>query len=466
MINLKPVHFLLLAIICFGSIAQAQTPGKTIDKIVAQVGDNIVLYSELQGQKRAMMENGVPITENTECELIEQMLYQFLLVNQAELDSVVISDEQIDAETENRIRAIEAKMKGQYDENGDPITFESYYGKSKNAVKQEFRDAIGKRMKGQEVERGITGAISVSPREVELFFNSIPKDSLPYINSQLTFQQIGIFPVITREDKERRKKELEELRTRIVNKRISFRTAAIQLSDDLGTAQFGGRIEATLGQMVPSFEQTALSLRPGEISQVFQSEYGYHIMEMVELKGDDYIVNHILFSVKPSTESENEAAIKMEECYKALLANEITWEQAVVKYSNDRNKENNGFIMNPYTGELKWSIENINQVDPEMFILTDALEKNQISSPMIFTDFMERTKGFRIVRLNDRTQPHIANLTDDYDLFRSLAEEKKKNDAILAWINSRMNTAYIRIDKDYDSCVFHSDWTHKNQGIK
>jgi peptidyl-prolyl cis-trans isomerase SurA len=176
--------------------------------------------------------------------------------------------------------------------------------------------------------------------------------------------------------------------------------------------------------------------------------------------------NHILFSVKPSTESENEAAIKMEECYKALLANEITWEQAVVKYSNDRNKENNGFIMNPYTGELKWSIENINQVDPEMFILTDALEKNQISSPMIFTDFMERTKGFRIVRLNDRTQPHIANLTDDYDLFRSLAEEKKKNDAILAWINSRMNTAYIRIDKDYDSCVFHSDWTHKNQGIK
>jgi len=461
MVNLKPVHFLLLTVLCFSPFVQAQTNGKTIDKIVAQVGDNIVLYSELQGQKRAILDNGGEITPNSECELIEQMLYQFLLVNQAELDSVMISDEQIDAETENRIRSIEAKMKGQFDDQGNPITFESYYGKSKNTIKQEFRDAIGKRLKGQEVERGITGPISVSPREVEIFFNSIPKDSLPYINSQLSFQQIAIFPVVTRDDKEKRKKELDDLRTRIINKKIGFEAAARQFSEDPGSAPLGGRIEASLGQMVPAFEQTALNLKPGEISQVFQTEFGWHVMQMVELLGDDYIVNHILFVVHPSIESQNEAANNIETCYKALLANEITWEQAVLKYSNDRNKENMGYIMNPYTGELKWSIENINMVDPQMFLLTDVLEKNQVSAPVVFQDFMERTEGFRVVRLNERTQPHIANLTDDYDLFRSLAEEKKKNDAILAWIKARINTVYIRIDADYDSCVFQSDWTHK-----
>lgn len=462
MVNLKSVHFLLLTALCFGSIANAQTPGKTIDKIVAQVGDNIVLYSELQGQKRAMFEKGGEINESTECQLIEQMLYQFLLVNQAELDSVQVSDEQIDAESENRIRSIEAKMKGQVDEKGNPITFESYYGKSKNAVKEQFRDVIGRQMKGMEVERGITGSISVSPREVELFFNSIPKDSLPYINSQLAFQQIAIFPTITKEDKERCKKQLDELRTKILNKKITFKSAAIQFSKDPGSAPYGGRIEATMGQMVPAFEQTAMKLKPGEISPVFQSEYGYHIMEMVELKGDDYIVNHILFTVEPSFESITEAAMKMEECYAALKQNSITWEDAVIKYSNDRNKENNGYIMNPYTGELKWSIENINMVDAQMFLVTDALEKNQVSGAMEFIDYMERTKGFRIVRLAERTEPHIANLKDDYDLFRSLAEEKKKNDAILAWINSRISTVYIRIDEDYVDCVFQSDWTHKS----
>lgn len=463
MVSPKLVHTLLFFFtICCSVIGWSQPKSNVIDKIVAQVGDNIILYSEIQGQKQTMVENGGVITENTECELIEQMLYQFLLVNQAELDSVAISDEQVDAEMENRIRSIEAQMKGRKDENGEPITFETFYGKSKSAVKEEFRAAIKKRMQGQEVERGITGNIAVSPREVEYFYAGVPKDSLPFINSQLAFQQIAIIPVISKADREETKKRLDEIRTMIVTKKTTFKAAASLYSMDLGSAALGGRIEAGKGQMVKPFEQMAYSnLKPGDISPVFETEYGYHIMEMVERLGDDYIVNHILLMPKPSLDSINAAATRMEKCYELLLAKKITWEEAVRTYSNDKNKENNGYITNPYTGEQKWSVENINEVDPQMFVLTDALEINQISAPVNYTDFMDRTEGFRIVRVAARTEPHVANLKDDYNLFRTLAEEKKKNDAILKWVKSRISTAYIRIDSDYGNCVFNSDWTHK-----
>lgn len=440
----------------------AQPNKNVIDKIVAQVGDNIVLYSELQGQKRSIVENGGVINENTECELLEQMMYQFLLVNQAELDSVMISDEQVDAEMENRIRQIEAQMKGQKDPQGNPITFESFYGKSKSAVKEEFRETIKKRLEGQEVERGITSAISVSPREVEIFFNEVPKDSLPFINSELSFQQIAIFPSVTKADKEATKKELEDIRAQIISGKKTFCAMAIAKSEDPGSARNCGRIEATRGMMVKSFEQTAYSLKPGEISQVFESEYGYHIMQMVERTGDDYIVNHILISAKPSFDSLNAASVRMEKCHKELLERSITWEQAVKKYSNDVNtKENTGYIANPYTGQIGWSIEDINQVDPSIFLITDQLGVNEISAPMVYQDFMERKEGFRIVRLAGRTEPHVANLKDDYNLFRQLAEEKKKNDAILTWIKSRISTAYVRIDEDYQNCNFQSDWLAK-----
>jgi peptidyl-prolyl cis-trans isomerase SurA len=460
MVNPKLVHTLLFFFTICASLSWSQPKSNVIDKIVAQVGDNIILYSELQGQKQSILENGGALGEDIECELIEQMLYQFLLVNQAELDSVMISDEQVDAEMENRIRQIELSMKGKRDEKGEPITFESFYGKSKSAVKDEFRVDIKKRLQGQEVERGITGAISVSPREVEYFFDGIPKDSLPYINSQLSFQQIGIIPTITKLDKEIAKNKLEDIRKQVVSGKMSFAGAATIYSEDLGSAQIGGRIEATKGMMVKPFEQMAMgNLKPGDVSPVFETEFGYHIMQMVERLGDDYIVNHILVSAKPSIDSLNAAAMRIEKCYELLVANKITWEDAVILYSNDKNtKENKGFITNPYTGEQKWSVENINDVDPQMFLLTDGLAINQISAPINYRDFMDRTEGFRIVRLAERTEPHIANLKDDYNLFRSLAEEKKRNDAILAWIKSRISTAYIRIDQDYNQCVFNSNW--------
>ncbi|AEA42946.1 peptidylprolyl isomerase [Fluviicola taffensis] len=435
---------------------------KMIDKVIGQVGDNIVLYSELEGQKQSLKQNSAVPESIDQCVLLEQMLYNFLLVNQAELDSIQISDEQVDAEMENRLRVIENQMKNVKDDKGNPITIESFYGKTKSQIKEEFRVTIKKRLQGQEVERGITADLDVSPMEVENFFNSIPKDSLPYINSQLSFQQIAIFPKITKSDKEIAQKKIVEIRKSVVSGKMTMCAAAFSNSDDPGSAKNCGRYEATRGMMARTFEATAYSLKVGEISEVFETEFGFHFMQLIDRKGDDYIVSHILISPKFSLDSLDASSKRMEKCYEDLKQNKYTWDDAVRIYSNDVNtKENKGFITNPITGEIKWSIEQVNEVDPMMFQLTDGLEINQVTSPNLYYDFNERKEAIRIVRVAERTKPHVGNLKDDYNLFRMMALEDKKQKVILAWTKTKISTAYIRIDDSFKDCVFQNQWIPK-----
>ncbi|WP_430405993.1 peptidylprolyl isomerase [Fluviicola sp.] len=455
-------YSILVSLLFTLAFAKAFAQPKIIDKVVAQVGDNIVLYSEIEGQKQSMKQNGVTDESIDDCALLEQMLYNFLLVNQAELDSIQISDEQVDAEMENRLRVIESQMKNVKDDKGNPITIESFYGKTKLQIKEEFRSTIKKRLQGQEVERGITATIDVSPLDVETFFATIPKDSLPYINSQLSFQQIAIFPKITKTDKEVAFKQISDLRKQIVSGRTTFCSAASFYSEDPGSAKSCGRIEATRGVMVRPFEATAYSLKVGEISEVFETEFGYHFMQLLDRKGDDYIVNHILIAPKFSLDSLDASSKRMERCYEELKQNKLTWEDAVKIYSNDVNtKENKGYLTNPITGEIKWSVEQVNQVDPMMFQLTDGLELNQITAPTLYYDFNERKEAIRIVRVAERTKPHVGNLTDDYNLFRMMALEEKRQKAIAIWTKTKISTAYIRIDDSFKDCPFENQWIPK-----
>lgn len=449
----------LLTLIGFISVFTLAAQPKIIDKVIATVGDNIILMSDLEAQKLQAIQAGYQLPADVECVYLEELMYQNLLVNQAELDSIVISDEQVDAEMENRLRSIEAQMKGQKDEKGNPITIESFYGKSKTQIKEEFRITIKKRLQAQEVERKITADITVSPRDVSAFYDKQPKDSLPYINTKLIFQQIAVFPTITKSDKQRAINTLNEIRKDIVDNGKSFETQARIHSMDPGSAQQGGKLEATRGMMVKPFEATAYNLKVGEISNVFETEYGFHIMKLIDRKGDDYVVNHILITPEFSRDSLDAASKRLDECYRALKENRITWDDAVKKYSNDANtKENKGIITNPISGEQMWDIEDVNQVDPQMFQLTDALEKGQVTAPTIYMDFNERKQGLRIVRLMERTKPHVANLTDDYNLIRTAAENEKKQEAKDKWTANRVASAYVRIDEQYKNCIFRNKW--------
>lgn len=438
--------FLLLSAAVFGQ----KIP---IDRVAAQIGENIVLQSDIEGQKLQAITAGYELNQQTDCNMLEDLMFQNLLLNQAELDSIVITDAQLDAEMENRVRVIEQQIGGRQ-------KMEEFYGKTITQLKIEFKPLIKKRLLAEEMQRQITQNVSVTPKEIEAFFKTIPVDSIPLINSQLSFQQIVIFPTISKDDKMMARRTLEDIRKEVVSGRRSFEEAARKYSQDPGSASKGGVMSATKGMMVVAFEAAVFSLKEGEISEIFESEFGYHIVKLIKRTGDDYTCSHILIIPEFSRESLNDAGVKIEECFRALKANEITWENAVLKYSNDANtKQNKGIITNPITGQQTWSMEDLNEVDQQIYLLTDALNKGDISSPSLYFDFNERKQGVRIVRLMERTSPHRANLVDDYALIQSAAENHKKQKVLDDWTSSKIQNAYIRIDKSYEGCHFTHKWT-------
>lgn len=426
--------------------------GQVIDKIVAQVGDNIILLSDIQAQKLNLIQDGRELDENVDCFILEELLYQELLLNQAMLDSIEIKDDQVDAEMENRLRYLQNKM-------GSRQKLEEFYGKTTLQIKDEFRVQIKNQMLSQEMQRTITSQISVTPKEVKSFYKNIPEDSIPFINMKLSFQQIVYFPEITPDDKKRSMDKLTEIRGSIIEGNKSFETMARIHSMDPGSAQQGGLISASKGMMVPQFESTAFSLKPGEVSEVFETDYGFHILKLISRLGDDYTCKHILIMPEFSNDAINDAALKMDTCYNLLNKNEITWNDAVVLYSNDsRTKQNKGIITNPITGEQTWDMKDLNEVDQQIYLLTDALEKGGISQPSLYSDIFERKQGIRIVRLLNRYEPHKANLNKDYSLIKRAAENDKKQRTIDNWIKSKISNAYVRIDQSFHNCSFRNNW--------
>jgi peptidyl-prolyl cis-trans isomerase SurA len=448
-------YFLFLfTIFAFSGWAQKS---KVVNKVVAQVGDNIILLSDIENQKLQAVQAGVETSREMECLILEELMMSELLLNQAKLDSLEVYDEQVDAEMENRLRIIENKMGGRQ-------KLEEFYGKTVTQIKEEFREQIKNKMLAQEMERKIVGEVTVTPKEVTRFFNDLPKDSIPFINMKLSFQQIVQYPEITKADKQRAYNELKEIHDLIVNEGKSFETQARMNSDDPGSAPKGGRIEATRGMMVPQFEATVFQLKVGEVSEIIETMYGYHVIKLVSRKGDDYVCLHILKMPEFSPEAMNVASLRMDSCYRMLKENRLTWDQAVLRFSNDEaTKQNRGIITNPFTGEQTWDMEDLNEVDQQIYLLTDAMEKGDITSPNFHVDIMERKQGIRVVRLMERYPPHVANLKDDYALIKRAAENDKKQKTVTAWINSKIGNAYVRIDEDFMNCEFKSDWLPKQK---
>lgn len=433
-----------------GTVAFAQ-PGTTVDKIAAQVGDNIILLSDIESHKQQAIANGIIMDMSKDCEVLEELMYQELLINQAKLDSLVISDEQVDAEMENRLRVIEEQI-------GSREKMEKFYGKSASQIKEEFRPIIRERLMAQEMERTITSDISVTPKEVQDFFATIPFDSIPLINSQLSFQQIVYYPEITKADKRLAYDKLANIRATILDGK-SFDTQARIHSMDPGSAPTGGRIEASKGMMVPAFESAVFSLNKGEVSDIFESTYGYHIVKLLERKGDDYVCQHILIIPEFSGNALELAAVKIDSCYNLLRQNKITWDEAVVKFSNDEmTKQNKGIITNPITGEQTWDMEDLSQVDQQIYLITDGMEEGDISAPNLYVNIYDRKQGVRIVRLMKRTEPHRANLKQDYALIKRAAENDKRQRLVDEWIKAKILNAFVRVDDSYHNCDFKNNW--------
>ncbi len=439
--------YLLVIFLNFGSF-QAQ---RLVNQIVAQVGDNIILWSDIETQRLQLPEKERG-QDGKSCQILEQLLLEELLVNQALIDSLEVSDEQVDAEMENRLRIMEGKMGGR--EN-----LESFYGKSTIAIKEEFRVIIKNKMLAQEMQRKITGDVSVTPKEVAAFFDKLPKDSIPFINMKLSFQQIVQFPELTAADKKLAFDQLVDIRKQIVSGSRTFESMARLKSMDPGSASQGGKIVASKGMMVPQFEAVVFDLKPGEVSEIVETMYGYHIIKLVSRKGDEYTCLHILIMPEYNSENISKASARIDSCYQSLSRNEITWDEAVLRYSNDdATRQNKGVITNPYTLDIYWDMEQLNEIDQQIYLLTDALENGGVSIPSLYTDIYERKQGIRIVRLQNRVEAHKANLEQDYALIKLAAENDKKQRILDQWTQSKIPNAYIRIDTQFEDCNFRVNW--------
>lgn len=445
---------LLVSISLFFSFLQVgfSQPGRTpLDGIAAQIGDNVILNSDIEAQIAQAKQAGMEITPEFRCNILEGIMYQNLLVNQAIIDSLVVTDQQVDSEMENRIRVIEEQIGGRE-------KMEKFYGKTISQIKAEFREIIRERMLAQEMERQITQDLTVTPREVKEFFESLHADSIPFINTQMIFQQIVLYPEITKLDKQRAREELQDI-LKQARAGKSFSTLARLNSDDTGSASKGGEISARRGMMVAPFEAAVFSLKEGEISEIFESEYGYHIVKLIERKGDNYKCAHILKIPTYTTEALEFAALKMDSCYKKLKANEITWDDAVARYSNDETTmQNRGIITNPYTGDQKWDVAALNEIDNQIYVLTDKLQPGDITEPNLYIDMMSRKEGVRIIRLTQRTQPHKANLKEDYPLIQGAAESMKRQKMVDEWVAKKIKLAYVKINEANKECSFNHDW--------
>ena len=451
---MKIFSILFLLFIFQSAISFGQNDLIPLDKIAAQIGDDIILTSEIESQLLQIKNNGQNTSDQTSCDILEAIMFQKLLLDQAKIDSILIPEAQVESEMEGRLRNIEQQI-------GSRKKLEEFYGKSTFEIKNEFREVIKNKLLADEMENSLTREVSVTPKEVKTFFNNIPKDSIPLINMQLSFQQIVHYPEITKGDKDIAFEKLKEIRENI-EKGKSFETQARIHSMDPGSASLGGKIAATRGMMVPQFEATLFSLKKNEVSDIFETTYVYHIVKLLDRKGDDYECRHILIVPEVNHESLIASANLIDSCYAELEANKITWDEAVIKYSNDEStKQNKGIITNPITGEQTWDMEHLNQVDQQIFVLTDAMEKGDVSTPNVYTDLYERKQGIRIVRLMDRTKPHLANLKDDYSLIKQAAENDKKQKVVSEWIQKKIKKSYVKIDPSFQECNFKNDWLAK-----
>ena len=453
-LNLKMTHQFLFIFI---SLTFVQTlfgqERELIDKVIGIVGNEVILFSDVEEQHALMQaQNGVAPPE-ARCMIFDNLLASKLLLNQAKLDSIEVTDEEVDEQLNARIERILTYM------NNDLAQFEDYYGQSINEVKEQFREDLKGQLLTERMQGSIMGSIKVTPGEVKDFFDQIPQDSLPYFNSEVELSEIVYKPKVNDEQKQIAISKLEDIRKRVTEGGEDFAELAKIYSDDPSSGKAGGDLgNQKRGTFVPEFEAAAFNLEPEEYSEVIESEFGFHLIQLLERRGNTIHTRHIL--VKPEiTDADLELAQeKLEDVRQLIIADSITFLRAVKKYSdeNAQSYNNGGRMVNPQTGNTFFEIADL---EPEIYFTIDTMEVNGVSSPIPFTS-PSGEKAFRIVWLQVRTTPHKASLKQDYNKIQTAAIEQKKAKFTSEWVEKKSKSTFISIDDIYKDCEEVEKWLH------
>ncbi len=440
-----PVVFvLILNLLVFTVSAQTH---RTLDAIVAVVGNKIILQSEIDLQYHQFLMQGNYPDENIKCRLLEQALLNKLLLLQAIVDSLPITDAQV----EERInRNLEYYIK----QFGSKEKLESFYGKTTVEIREEYRPLIKEQLLIQSMQQKITREVTVSPADIRQFYASIPADSLPFVNSEIEYAQIQIPITVSAAEKERVRNLLRQYRQRILNGE-DFSVLAVLYSQD-ASARKGGELGFhQRGDLVPEYEAAAFKLKPGELSDVVETKFGFHLIQMIERRGEQFNTRHILIKPKISDDDLAVARTKADSIYLLLKEKSLTFEEAAFRFSDDTETKNNGGnVFNPQTGNTRFETD---QVDPAIFFHLDKLAPGEISTPVL-TQTPEGNQVFRIYLLKTRTEPHRLNIEQDYQRLQEIVMESKSKAALMDWVKRKKKSVYIRISDHFLHCSELASW--------
>lgn len=451
----------ILVLLCFLTSSFtlfAQTKKVVADKIIATVGDKIILKSDIDNSIHDMQRQGIDVPSNAGCLLLQQALAMKALVLQAERDSIPVSDDDVNAEIDNRVRYY-------LQQYGSKEILEQIAGKTVFQLKQEMIPVFRDQLLAKGERDKITKDVRITPKEVEAYYNKIPKDSLHFIESQLEIGQIVMYPKPTRDLDQYAIDQLNEYKKEVQNGTRTFAELATQYSDDPGSKNNGGEYEINRNQKQwdPIFLAKAFSLKDGEISNVFKTRFGYHIIQMVSRRGDDATIRHILKIPQVSSYEVDATKAKLDSIRTQLMKGTLTFGEAVSKYSEDDNSKFTGGLVTGPDGSTFLSID---ELDKSLVLMLKNLKVGVYSEPTEFYDPSAQKKAVRIVIIKSKSEPHRENLKDDYNTLAQKALEEKKNDVLDDWFNKHIPTFYVNIDKQYQSCPELKSWVENRVTVK
>lgn len=444
------VLYLILTFFLGTAFVQAQEK-IMIDEIIAVVGDKIVLKSNVEEQYWAAVNQNQGIEEeDLRCQIMDQLLLEKMFVTHAQIDSLEVSEEEVESEINRRMDYFLGLF------GGDEQKFEDYYSKTVLQMKEEFRDDVRDLLLAQRMQGSILSDIKVTPKEVKTFFNQIPRDSLPYFNAEIELGHLVIKPELTQEEKESTIARLSEIKKQI-QEGVDFGDMAKKFSEGPSGPQGGDLGFISRGQMVTEFEAAAFRLRnPGDISGIVKTKFGYHIVQLLERRGEKIHVRHILLRPKISYTQLQEAQSKLDSIRTLIMEDDsLTFQKAVEKFSDDEaTKKSGGLIVNEQVGS---SVIDMNQLDPNDFFAIEELEEGGISSPVKYQT-KEGDEAYRILYVYSRTKPHLANLKDDYNKIQKIVKNNKQNETLMNWLDRKIKRTYIQVIDEYKECTMLEKW--------
>ena len=418
-----------------------------IDEVIWIVGEEAILRSEVEEERLRAQYEGTPISGDPYCVIPEQLAIQKLYLHQAELDSIEVNESSVSSQVDMRMDYYISQI-------GSKEKMEEYFRKSSTEIREEMMMGVRNQMIIQQMQNKLTENIQPTPAEVRRYYNTLPSDSIPMVPAQVEVQILSIEPPVPLEETERIKSRLREFTDRVHSGSADFSMLARLYSEDVESAKRGGELGFVgRGQLVSEFADVAFNLSdPKRVSRVVQTEYGYHIIQLIEKKGERINCRHILLKPRVSYDDKVAAISKLDSIRVQVVDSGMSFEAAVAKFSEDKNTVMSGGLMtNPTTGASKFEYQDLPaEIAKQIYTMKDG----DISQPFIMMDKMKNKEVCVIVKLKSKRDAHKANLVDDFQVIRQMLEQKLRVELLDEWIRDKQKDIYVQIDPAWRGCDF------------